>query len=555
MLIIQAVGCDRGHGQDETIRALHIAKVEGTLKMGSLSSFARLPIELQVMILRVALVPDPAEYLTYLSDGEPAHVPLETKREQLKHTRLISHAFHDAVTPAVFASIHLHASSLSIKRAENIAGSQLAGHVIEIVHHCGSFADRNTDQKLFFSTLASGRRRGDYPARLKKADKDILYQNHLAECDAARHFPGKVSLDLQRDSFLRLVEKLPNLRTYLTLPYHNEWHDPETSAYTLKRMGLPYLPQCNGKDSILHVFMTSMMEFAPYALNLSLFPNEALEWLIAPTESEGREGAIRSRSGLRFGVKSTVDKQLDRLTWLKIGPTYNAKYGWIATLDTELPIMLRAALNLRHLELTNDYSMGREFIVLPKDGLPNLDSLTISKGNSMGIWSEKGLEQCIVNVGRSLKHVHLDSIELREWFDNEGEIMLDWRRDLENTWRASLIRLLIRITPKTLLRSCTGLETVRDVKWDDSSHEAIVNAQPMTTRKAMLLENLEQAVCHRKQWPLGMADLNPHMVGLERPAQESVGMEARIMSFVWHPWAHTVDEFESGQENDKNART
>src|SRR3954463_10203462 len=99
------------------------------------NSGPRLPHELIVSILQYVYADDPSEYLVHMGTGEPERLPLESKRERLKKLRLEGSAFRDAVTPAIFASIHLHASDLSIARAESIATSNLANYVKEIVYH------------------------------------------------------------------------------------------------------------------------------------------------------------------------------------------------------------------------------------------------------------------------------------------------------------------------------------------------------------------------------------------------------------------------------------
>lgn len=168
----------------------------------------QLPPELIITILRHAFIGDTTTYLTSRGIGEVGCPPPSSTRERLKQIRLEGRVFHDAVTPLVFATIHIHASQLSITRAENIACSRLNTHVREIVHHCGTFQHSMTQRQTFLRILGSHQRRQDYPKQLKDADKEEFYQNFLQEVEAAGEFEnagGFSDYDYQR-----LVDKLPN---------------------------------------------------------------------------------------------------------------------------------------------------------------------------------------------------------------------------------------------------------------------------------------------------------------------------------------------------------
>ena len=89
----------------------------------------------------------------------------------------------------------------------------------------------------------SHRRREDYPKDLKKLHPKHLYDRYLEEIEEAKLFEGFNGAQMQK-----IFQTLPNLVTLVCLPYIDEWNDPETSVYTLKRVGLSYLPMESSKS-------------------------------------------------------------------------------------------------------------------------------------------------------------------------------------------------------------------------------------------------------------------------------------------------------------------
>lgn len=530
------------------------------LKNVSVLTFGKLPPELQTIILQHAFTNDASEYLTYLSDGEPERAPLESKRERLKPIRLLGRVFHDAVTHAVFASIHIHASDLSLARAENIANSRLAGHVKEIVYHEGSFANRNRDQVLFFSTLASNRRRQDYPVHLKEADRDKLYVNFVQEVEAATAFPiGKGGGFLNYQT-CELTKKLPHLLTFVVLPYHDEWHDPETSAYTLRRTGLSYLPQVNSHSSDIQEndekFIRSMAGFQPRRLNMSLFPISNLCPIVRPPR-EWIQNRTKQSNSMVDPVFEWAEKNFLELRHLKIGPAYGAKYGYGVSLSDELhrdtTILLQAAVNLIHLELTNDYPLSRTFTVLPSGKLPRLETLVVSRGITLGHWPERALMQCITNVGGSLKHLHFDGIVLKDWSHGSENAAANIRQQaITDVPLGSLVRLLYQITSSTTLRSCTGLDSIEDLKSQGHRQSRYIRPGPKPG-KEKLIKKLGQAVLHRLPWPIDVRQTeSPHEMLSKLQLDDS--KESALLAFISDEWAVTVDEFAVFEETSKSAR-
>lgn len=490
------------------------------------------PLELVTIILRYALIDDPALYSTYLGNGEPERTPLTSARERLKQLRLEGHAFCDAVTPAVFASIHLHASSLSMKRAESIANSRLATHVKEIVHHQGTFAGWNEDRQRFLNALASYQRRQDYPAELRTADREAFYENFLEERKAAKDFAKGGGF--RTYPFQVLGEKLPKCKTFVSLPYNDEWHDPETSAYTLRRTGFSYLPMPGVADLVeSHWFTSAITTIRPLCLNLSIFPCDAAYALLRQVTERHHDSTHDNTNSLTY-----AKDRFSRLEDLKLGPAYGAKYGYGGggQWSSVTTLLLRACENLVSLELTNDYPLDRKFVVLPQDGLPKLTKLTISKGSTLGYWPATGMLQCIKNVGKTLQHLHFDGVVLKDWAHGShdaGRIS----HDLAEAPNCSFIGLLFEVSAHTNLKSCTGLETVDDVK-------SGVGSKATNIRPGMevLLKKLEEAVCHRRQWPSNF----PLLLTLHRTSYTSVTKNNPevdvVLAFIHGCWDDTFDE-------------
>ena len=526
----------------------HITPESPHYKAITSKSNVQLPIELILTILRYAFAGDPASYLTYLSNGDPERTPLNSARERLKRIRLGGHVFCKAVTPALFASVHLHASSFSVARAEDIANSHLAIHVKEIVHHQGAFAGRSKDHQLFLSTLASHRRRQDYPHELKTADGDRFYQHFLEEVEAADRFDN--AGDFQKYALKPLIKKFPNCITFVSLPHHDDWHDPETSAYTLKRTGLSYLPM-SGTIWLPEAcrFITAMRIFKPQVLNMSLFPSEAIHALVRPIVETSPQSANASSDHLLW-----AKDRFAQLQELKLGPAYGTKYGngdsgdlW--SINTAL--LLQASENLVSLELTNDYPLNRRFAVLPKDGLPHLRTLTISKGVTLGHWPTTELLECIRNVGTTLQHLHFDNIVLKNWAPSLNDQNYSQIYNTISAPRSSLIRVLYEVTANTNLISCTGLETVEDVKSKEGCRGTYVRPGPKPGKK-VLVKKLEEAVCHRRTWPPNLLHMPMTASAAERT--EHSGLSAAIAFFYAH-WDDTVDEFELASKRDIPVRT
>jgi len=499
------------------------------------STRTQLPHELVIIILRYALSLDVSQYLTHLGDGEAEKSPISAVRERLKPLRLEGRAFCDAVTPAVFASIHLHGSHLSTRRAEDLAASRLGVHVKEVIHHQGTFAGRNRDRKLFQSTLASHRRRQDYPEELKAADGDQFYINLIEEIQAAERFLRAGGW--QTYPFEPLVSRLQNCRTFVSVPYHDEWHDPETSAYTLKRTGLAYLPMSPRSSSFhsSHRFTSSMTILRPRSLDLSLFMCEAVHALVGPMD-----GALQTSSFSKSSRLACAKERYDRLKDLKIGPAYGAKYGYGGdeqwTYDTML--LIQACDNLVSLELTNDYPVNPRFAVLPEGSLPSLERLTISKGTTSGCWPGMALLECITNIGTTLQHLRFKDILLKHWPHSPDKGILSY--DLIGATHGYLIGLLYQLTQHTNLRSCSGLESVGDIKSDITFRSANIASNLMPGKEA-LLRKLEEAACHRRPWPSRLSALPcAQFSGHRRGHIEHDNPEP----FICAHWDDTIDAFD-----------
>ena len=267
-----------------------------------------LPSELIIIILKYVYIEDSHKYLTHLSSGESASQPLETPREQLKKLRLEGRAFCDAVTPSIFNSLHIHASALSITRAELVSQSYLSIYVQEIVCHEGSFFGQSSNQKDFSRILYSHARRQDYP--WQRSDLVVkehqLFSNYLEEVKAASLFQEINVNDYYRMAFHRICQNSPNLKTFVIMPYLNEWADPETSSYTLRLTGWAYLPTTTQWPTC-QWFLEVMQDFEPEILNLALFHNKLSSMYVARSQN-----AAGSNS-------------MTKLRKLKIGPSYDPK--------------------------------------------------------------------------------------------------------------------------------------------------------------------------------------------------------------------------------------
>lgn len=485
----------------------------------SLDGFSSLPLELQVMILQLALIDDPSEYLTYLGDGEAERLPLESKREQLKRIRLMGRAFCEAVNPAVFASIHISASRSSLQRAENIANSSFAGYVREIVYHEGGFADRNTDLKLFLSTLASHRRRQDYPIHLKKIKGTDLHANFLAEIDEAQSFEG-----FNTPRWTAILHNLPNLETYVCLPYNNEWHDPETSAYTLRRVGLSYLPMEH--FPVTHRTLDLIVanrSIKIKELNLSLFPSFARGYLVSYHPSTL---SISPKDDNEDTTLTNLRSWLQNLRHLKVGADHSPKYGQplvsIKSWNIDVDRFLIACEGLTHLEITYGFAIhsnneSRDPL-LPPGCLPRLQSLTLSNETFL----PEMLKGCLLGLASSLRHLKFDNVSFQTvaWF-NQGSI-----------YESSIVELLYDVSPSMKLRTCVGLDTVRCCKTDKRG----LTMSGYKPGKEVMVRKVQEAVCRQRTWPKSITDTTFESGVFPNREQRA--------TFFFSNWNDMVDLFE-----------
>lgn len=474
---------------------------------------ARLPQELLVMILRYVYEPNPEEYLTYLGNGEAEWDPLHSQREQLKPLRLQGRGFHDAVTPIVFASIHIHASELSFCRAENIAGSSLAGYVREIVYHEGSFATADRGNQNYFRTLASHRRRQDYPRGHHFASSGVLYDNYLQEIRSANTFRG---FEIERTT--SLLRKLPRCITFLALPHSSRWGDSRTSAYTLRRTGLSYFPMRNNPASERLPFINSTIYWKPRVLNLSIFSHTALCDLI--------DSALPSNRPTE-PLQST-DNWADQLISLKLAlPTLGLESQYTSRFQT----LFRNCHNLAHLELTGCFEPLPVPPLFPENCLSRLVRLTISKGSGAAHWVEESIYAHVKSLAGTLKHLHFDCIQLERCSNFEeplSRITLD----------GSILRLLFNITPFTNLESCTGLDTVVDIK-ADFRMKGKITAPGFAPGKKVILAKVEDAVCGRLAWP---ERFNSDYFRMDKTVSAIHEIDATEESaFIFSAWEDTVD--------------
>ncbi|KAJ9658010.1 hypothetical protein H2198_003979 [Neophaeococcomyces mojaviensis] len=482
---------------------------------GSLSSFSRLPHELQLIILRLVFINDPTEYLTYLGDGEADILPLDSKREQLKRVRCMNRIFCDAVNPAVFASIHISASRASLRRARNIAESSFAGYVREIVYHDGTFVHQNPNPKQFLSTLASHRRRQDYPAELKGLNGKELHVHYLEEIEEAKLFEGFRSPQMNN-----IFRSLPNLVTIVCKTYHNEWNDPETSAYTLRRTGLSYLPLGNPITySYIVDFLKTSRAYNIRALNLSLFPPAALGHLVsydyhATSADSGKE---------RTTALSHLKAWLKELRYLKLGTNHGENYGLppkgTNSWNNDTDLFLQACDSLTNLELTYGFATWYRDPLLPPGTVPNLQTLTLSNET----FTSKLLKDCLLSLSSSLRHINFQDIEL---VGNSWPV-------INSKLDESIVQLLYDVSPKMSLQSCTGVGTVECCK--TGSRGAFNTCLGHVPGKEVMVKKVQEAVCHRRPWPR----FENSTKGLSASSKIS-----REVAFFQSHWDDMVDLFE-----------
>lgn len=294
-------------------------------------------------------------------------------------------------------------------------------------------------------------------------------------------------------------------------------------------------------------FTIAMARLQPRSLNLSLFPCDALDALsgLLYREYVKYPGPIDEKGPGR------ALKRYNNLTELKIGPVFGGRYGYGMNGEEWLdPITIfRALTNLVTLELTNDYAMNKDFSVLPKATLPKLNTLTISKGVTQGYWPGAGLLECIKNVGPTLKHLRFQGIVLKQPAPASDDEPDDGPRpyDLADHPRCSLIRLLHDITPHTNLSSCTGLDSVMDIRFEGPILRTYVRPGPKPG-KTVLVKKLEQAVCHQRQWPTSLSSSLSSYANPVLPEFEDCPGLDRGLSFMQAYWKDTVDEFELADE-------
>lgn len=486
--------------------------------------YSRLPAELQLMILRHVYDPNDL-HLVYLRDNYTDPEPLKSIRERLKPVRLISRSFHDAVTPIVFASIHLHASESSLQRAENIANSPLAHHVQEIVHHEGTFGGTKNDEKHFFSMLNSHRRRRDYPKDYPFLSDQDLYSNYLEEVAAGRRFQA-----FEIDRMTALLQKLPRCISFTALPYLTQWCDPITSAYTLRRTGLAYLPLAVKTGALnTPTFVSSMTQWRPRALNLTNFSYDSLHRLLQ----------LLWRNVFLGNDPAAIENWAEQLTYLRYGYPENTAFpGGISMDQFEYPRLLARLLrnshNLVHLEITCGFDQRPQQPLFPEDALPKLTHLTISKGGTDGFWSEELLLRYIKELGRTLKHLHFDNITI---------LPSAYAARQASRQNGSLLRLLYNITPCTNLETCTGLDTVTDTK-DSNYNKLMFVISGHKPGKSVILSKVQDAVCGKQPWPenFTMDHLPMEIVAFEVPT----GIMTDEAAFIFSNWADTVDPWEKG---------
>lgn len=486
--------------------------------------FADLPYEIQLLILRYVYEPDSKTYLTYLNPSPGIHYheqgPFGALRESLKPTRLISRLFHDAVTPCIFASIHLHASELSLQRAECIANSSLRQHVREIVHYEGTFAGANPDRWHFLSVLTSHRRRRDYPKDRKFPADGELYDNYLQEIAAS----GEPDI-FTTDRMTALLSKLPKCVTFSTLKYSTEWGDVLTSAYTLRHTGLSYLPKptLEPTNSNQLSFISSMAQWNPRMLNLTNFSYSSLCTLLyALPDSQSNVG----------------HNWAGKLTYLKLGwPDHTNIFARNPNLVAGFISLVRNLFQncheLDHLELGSPFQSPPDLSIVPKHSLSKLTCLTLSGSTpeTSYEWAEEILYNCIRELSGTLKHLHFRKIGL-ERYHNVPYM---------SSRVGSILRLMFNLTPYLNLESCTGLELVSDIKFN--VHFILPFEVPgYKPGKSVILQKVQQTVCGQRAWPerfnmdhlpVDLTGLNLHNV--EDPAATE---EAK---FIYSSWHDTVD--------------
>lgn len=479
--------------------------------------FARLPYEIQLLILRHVYEPEPKIHLTYLSTSPGVHYyepgPIGAVREWLKPIRLISRLFHDAVTPLIFASIHLHASELSLQRAENIANSPLAYHVREIVHYEGTFAGANPDKKRFSSVLTSHRRRRDYPKDYSFSSVEELYENYLQEIAA-----GRGQNIFTSDRMIALLQKLPRCITFSTLKYGTEWGDPLTSAYTLRRTGLSYPPMPTESTGLSHSsFVSSMAQWSPRLLNLANFSDSSLHTFLKLLPDS------KSEIGHNWAAQ---------LTYLKLGWPDRSHPSTTQTNDTRLLTNLFKKSNkLVHLELAHAFELPPDTTLFPEHSLSNLTCLTLSGSHMDNSWGEETLYNCIKQLSSTLKHLHFQNISLERYLNRPRMRGRD----------GSLLRMLFNLTPCMKLETCTGLSTVIDIKCNVRMRYAFV-LPGYKPGKSVILHKVQEAVCGRLPWPEGfsMDDLP-----MEVSASNLHNVQETVVSdeaaFIFSSWGDTVD--------------
>jgi len=410
-----------------------------------------------------------------------------------------------------------------LQRATHIAHSYLAGYVREIVHHEGSFAYQNPDMAFFTRTLMSHRRREDYPKDLKKLHPKHLYDRYLEEIEEAKLFEGFNGAQMQK-----IFQTLPNLVTLVCLPYIDEWNDPETSVYTLKRVGLSYLPMESSKS--VYEYSSNTLSFFQAArtrqlkvLNLSLFSSFAIRQLVSNSpQTNSKNSSDEGTTALTH-----VQTWLCRLELLTIGTQSYSRHtklfadsnAW----NSDIDLILEACNNITNLELTSGFTIWDRDPLLPSNTFPKLHTLTLSHET----FGEKALKVCISSLRRSLRHLHFHNIGLAS------------RRNAQHWSHESMVEMLYNISPALNLQSCTGLITVRCMQTaiDHNGWELEAKHHPRTM---IMIQKVQEAACHERTWP-----------DVGEPVLSSSGKrDPKVRDFFYKRWDEMEDLFdETGEEH------
>lgn len=473
--------------------------------------FNRLPYEIQLRIVKIALRVDVKDYLMLEDNVGQLRLDfslssLPRRRESLKQIRCMSRVFCDIVTPALFASMHISASTASIKRAQSIAASHLAHHVNELVYHDCNLVNAHMDADDFQARLDEIRYSIQALGLGAVLDEQAShpYQNYLRLVQDAQDFRG-----WQRNELQQVTNGCPNMVTFTMLSVlGNESSRSPPSQYVLRTTGLLAATKWSSCHHSTLMFLREFSYFRPKYLKIDLFAVKLIlkSHLIPSGAMDDSE--IHHVFQAQFEQLKHLILDLRNLgphVFLDSDPRYAARHR----------ILWRClGHNVRHLLLDSFHDNNPHHIVVkPYLEFPRLERLSVGNGK----YISDSLIQVVKQVGKTLLHL-----------DFQGPHICN-----------SLIEALWQISKYTRLETCTGAETITDRK---SNFNVRRTQPPHYPSKAVLIDKMVEALLHEREWPWWFGADEDDIV-------DSKCLPATTKAQRWHdlismPWASTLDVFE-----------